>query len=65
MDDRQEGNALFSLQGPDEDGCVWISSTTMLGWRHNVGPADKAAEVLSKWLASLMPVSTFQLTQDE
>ena len=48
MDHQHEGNVLFSLQGPDEHGCVWISSTAMFGWRHNVGPADKAAEVLFK-----------------
>lgn len=65
MKDHDEGNAQFSMQGPDKDGCVWISSTAISGWRHNVGPADKAAAVLSQWLASLVPISTFQLTQDE
>jgi hypothetical protein len=65
MDDQPEGNARFSVQGPDVNGCVWISSTAIIGWQHNLGPADKAAEILSKWLASLVPVSTVQLTQDE
>jgi hypothetical protein len=53
------------VRGPDVNGCVWISSTAIIGWQHNLGPADKAAEILSKWLASLVPVSTVQLTQDE
>ena len=48
-----EQDALFNLEGPDEDGCVWISSTDAVGWHHNLGFADKVAEVLSQWLASL------------
>ena len=53
MDDEPEQEALFYLEGPDEDECVWISSTDAEGWHHNLGPADKVAEVLSQWLASI------------
>ena len=34
-------------------------------WCHNMGPADKAAEVLSQWLASIDDGESFQGTQDE
>ena len=47
-----EQKALFYIEGPDEDGCVWISSTDEPSWHHNLGPAEKVAEVLSQWLAS-------------
>ncbi len=52
MDDGPEQDALFYLEGPNEDGRVWISSTDEPGWHHHLGPADKVAEVLSHWLAS-------------
>ena len=47
MEDEPKQDALFYIEGPDEDGCVWISSTDAEGWHHNLGPADKVAEVLS------------------
>ena len=54
MDDEPEQDALFYLEGPDEDGCVWICSADPPGqWCHNLGPTVKVAEVLSQWLASL------------
>ena len=65
MEARSRQDHLFSLTGPNEDGCVWISSTVALGWQHNVGPADQVAKILSKWLASFEPASAFQVTQDE
>ena len=49
---RREHVALFYLEGPDEDGRVWIGSTDVPGWHHNLGPADKVAEVLLEWLGS-------------
>ena len=52
-EDEPEQDALFYLEGPDEDGCVWICATDGPNWHHNLGPADKVAEVLSQWLASL------------
>ena len=65
MEDEPEQGALFYLEGPDEDGCVWISSTDEPSWHHNLGPAHKVAEVLSQWLASIDDGESFQLTHDE
>ena len=48
-----EQGALFQIEGPDEDGCVWVCS---LGdrdiWCHNLGPKAAVAQALSQWLAS-------------
>lgn len=66
MDGQVSKQALFALEGPDQDGSVWIISTGTPGWRHNLGPAAKAAEVMAAWLASVVAaVETFPLTQDE
>ena len=67
MEDESDQEALFYIEGPDEDGCVWICSANMPGqWCHNMGPAAKVAEVLSQWLASFDDgESDFQLTDDE
>lgn len=46
MEDEAEQDALFTLDGPDEDGCVWICATKS-DWCQNLGPKDKVAEVLS------------------
>lgn len=44
--------ALFRIEGPDEDGCVWIcSSEGRDHWCANLGPEEKAAEVMADWLA--------------
>jgi hypothetical protein len=54
------------LESPEEDGCVWISSTDAPGWHHNLGPADKVAEVLAQWLGSIdAGESTFKENQGE
>ena len=46
-------NALFQIEGPDEDGCVWACSPEGREvWCVNLGPRDAAAEVMSRWLAS-------------
>ena len=65
MDYEMEQEALFYLEGPDEDGCVWISSTDAGGWHHNLGPDNKVAEVLSQWLASLDDGESTFITGDE
>ena len=66
MDDEPEQDALFYIEGPDEDGCVWISSADAPGWHHNLGPGDKVSEVLSQWLASLNDAKRdYRDTQDE
>ena len=49
-----EQDALFEIEGPDEDGCVWICSTAGRDdWCQNFGPRDKVAEVLSQWLGPI------------
>jgi hypothetical protein len=54
MDDEPEQEALFQVEGPDEDGCVWICSPAGPDvWCQNLGPKDKAAEVMSRWLGSI------------
>ncbi len=67
MDDEPKQIALFEIEGPDEDGCVWICSAKGRDdWCRNLGPADKVAEVLSQWLATIDDgESGFTLTQDE
>jgi hypothetical protein len=66
IEDEPEQDALFYLEGPDEDGCVWISSTDAGGWHHNLGPAVKVTEVLSQWLATLDDAERdYRGTQDE
>ena len=48
-----EQDALFQIEGPDEDGFVWACSNEGREvWCRNLGPAEKVAEVLSQWLAS-------------
>ena len=52
--DGPEQEALFEIEGPDEDGCVWICSAAgRSDWCQNIGPAAKVAEVLSEWLGSI------------
>ena len=55
MEDDPEQEALFELQGPDEDGCVWACSPAgdPHVWCQNLGPAAKVAEVLSQWLGTI------------
>ncbi len=48
-----EQNALFQLEGPDEDGCVWICSAEGRDvWCQNLGPVTKVVPVLSQWLGT-------------
>ncbi len=70
MHEGQKLDTLFEIEGPGMDGCVWICSaepTESAGWWcHKLGPADKVAQVLSRWLASVDEAeSSFQLTADE
>jgi hypothetical protein len=54
MHDKPEQEALFEIEGPDEDGCVWIHSTDPRSpWTQNLGQREKVVEVLSQWLASI------------
>lgn len=54
MDDEPDQDALFTLDSPDEDGCVWICATQS-DWCQNLGPRDKVAEALIRWLEGLDP----------
>lgn len=43
--------ALFQIEGPDEDGCVWACSPEGRDiWCHNLGPKEAVAETFSQWL---------------
>jgi hypothetical protein len=49
-----EQDALFQIEGPDEDAGVWICSAGGRDvWCQNLGPTEKVAEVLSEWLGSI------------
>jgi hypothetical protein len=53
MPDGQQ-KALFELQGPDEDGCVWICSPEGRDvWCHNLGHWKQVADAMSEFLDSL------------
>lgn len=54
MENEPEQEALFELQGPDEDGCVWACSPAGRDvWCQNLGPTQKVAEVLAEWLEKI------------
>lgn len=54
MDDEPEQEALFEIEGPDEDGCVWICSAAGRDvWCQNLGPKEAAAAKLCEWLGSI------------
>lgn len=54
MTDGSEQPALFQLEGPDEDGCVWACSPEGRDvWCQNLGPKDRVVEVLSQWLGEI------------
>lgn len=48
--DEPEQCALFDIEGPDEDNCVWLHSGSIT---LNLGPKDDVAEKLSQWLGSI------------
>ena len=54
MTDGPEQPALFQIEGPDEDGCVWACSPEGrdIGCQ-NLGPKEKVVEVLTQWLAAV------------
>jgi hypothetical protein len=54
MDDDPEQGALFDIEGPDEDGCVWICSAGGRDvWCQNLGPREKVSEKLAQWLSEI------------
>lgn len=49
-----EQAALFEIEGPDEDGCVWACAPQGREvWCQNLGPKDKVVEVFLRWLAEV------------
>jgi hypothetical protein len=56
MDDEPEPETPFQIEGPDEDGCVWVCSPNGRDvWCQNLGLKEKVAEVLGQWLGSIDP----------
>jgi hypothetical protein len=54
MEHEPEQEALFQIEGPDEDGCVWACSPDGRDVLcQNLGPKEKVVEVFSHWLASI------------
>jgi hypothetical protein len=48
------GGTQFELQGPDENGHVWICSPEGRDvWCHNLGHFTDAAEAMAQWLGSI------------
>ena len=46
--DEPDQEALFNIEGPDEDGCVWICAAEGREvWCQNLGPREKVAEKLA------------------
>lgn len=53
-DDEPEQEALFQIEGPDEDGCVWACSAKGRDdWCQSLGPRAQVVEVMSQWLGSI------------
>ena len=60
-------DALFEIEGPDEDGCVWACSADGRDdWCQNLGPKEKVHEVLIGWLTSVYatPISVHLIPQE-
>jgi hypothetical protein len=51
IEDEPEQSALFDIEGPDEDDCVWLRNE---GQRcFNLGPRDAVAEKMCQWLSTI------------
>ena len=54
MNDEPEQGALFQIEGPDEDGCVWICSADGRDvWCQKLGPKERVVEALCQWPGSI------------
>ena len=52
-DDAEQG-ALFEIEGPDEDSCVWlVSGKGEEAVVVNLGPREAVATKLADWLAEI------------
>ncbi len=54
MDDEPEQDALFEIEGPDEDGCVWICP---IGFTSGLRPDGTPTHALSRFSSCTMNVS--------
>ena len=53
-DSELEQEALFGIEGPDEDECVWlVSGSGPSAVVVNLGPRPAVAEKLADWLAQI------------
>ena len=51
MSNLMDQDAIFQIQGPDEDGYVWATSSEGPDvWRKNLGPVQDVTIVLRDWL---------------
>jgi hypothetical protein len=51
MDNKPEQGALFEIEGPDDDSCVWlVSGKGPDAAVVNLGQRDAVAEKMSQWL---------------
>ena len=54
MQDDPPQDSLFEIDGPDDEGNVWIVSPEGRNvWSVNLGPQDVVAEVMSDWLEQI------------
>jgi hypothetical protein len=54
VDQEAENDFGFKIEGPDDDGFVWICSDKGREvWCRNLAPVDNAAETMSQWLGSI------------
>jgi len=54
MQDDPLQDSLFEIDGPDDEGNVWIVSPEGRNvWSINLGPQDVVAEVMSDWLEQI------------
>jgi hypothetical protein len=54
MNDEPEQDAIFEMEGADEDSCVWLLySTDADAVVVNLRPTDAIAPKLTQWLAEI------------
>lgn len=54
MDHEPQKGTTYQIQGPDEQGCVWLCDAKgPEHWCVNLGPVQQAAELMSEWLAQI------------
>ena len=66
MTEGPEQEALFQIEGPDEDGCVWACSPEGRDvWCQNLGPKEKVVEVFSEWLEPMQACVGLALSREQ